>query len=153
MTEPALHKDPTAEKKADLNVQIKQAEIVEAKTVPGATTLALRSSMIDESELEKQNPQYKYRYINTRDPQKVLSWKQKGYEIVPADQGGRRLGDEMILVRTSRENHEAHRKRIADLGKARLEAHKTEFNQTVEAVVKELKDRGYDIDARKITKE
>lgn len=130
-----------AARKAALTQQLKTLNELEAKTVPGAPILTPKAQLLDARDVEAAHPEFRFRWVNTRYPDRVATRKSEGYEIVPDGEGGRRLGDEMALARIPREKYDARVARITRINEERLEAHKAEFKQVVESVAREMRDR------------
>lgn len=92
-----------------------------------------------------------HRYINIKSSDNALRRQAQGYTIVPESEGGHRIGDEMALAKTSRANYEARTKAKEKLGRERLDAHKSEVQQAVESVVRELRDKhGISVDEKRL---
>lgn len=110
-----------------------------------------KGMLLDASTQANADPDHRYRYINVKQADNALRRKAQGYEIVPEGQGGHRLGDEMALAKTPIANY---KKRVDDggkLGKQRLEAHKSEVQQAVLSVVRELRDNhGISVDEKRL---
>jgi hypothetical protein len=114
----------------------------------GASPNAKRADMLDESELQAANPDKRYRWGSLRNEQKMQRRLNEGYERVPVTEGGRQVGN-LVLLAVPREVHD--RKVAADkaLREARLHAHKGEVEKMAEAVAKELRDKhGFKINSK-----
>lgn len=92
-----------------------------------------------------------YRYINIKSSDNALRRQAQGYTLVPEAEGGHRIGDEMALGKTSRANYNARTAAKEKLGRERLDAHKSEVQQVVESVVRELRDKhGISVDEKRL---
>ena len=124
---------------------------LEAKTIPGAPVIMPKEMLLELTPEAKADKENHYRFINTRSTDNVLRRQAQGYEVVPEGEGGKRLGAEMALAKTPVANYEARVEGIKKLGKQRLEAHKTEVQQVVQSVVRELRDKhGISVDERRM---
>lgn len=128
----------------------KKLNRVEETTVVGVASLTPKQSLIDASAVQKQHSNSRVRWVSLRDPQKIESRKAEGYTIVPADQGGRRLGDALVLMEIPRAQYDAKIKQQEAMNKARLHQHKDEMQRVVESVVKQMRDRGIDVSKARI---
>lgn len=117
----------------------------------GAVPRTPKQLMLDASEIEKGDPEHKYRWVNVRDPQKAQARIMEGYTPIAEGEGGRTLGGALKLMKIPREVHLA---RIADQKrehKLRLNAHRTELENLAEGIARELRDRhGINVDAERI---
>ena len=131
---------------------LKRAQRVEDKTVPGAPLRGTKQQLLDASDVaEKYKDDLHVRWVNTRDPQKATGRQLDGYVKLTKEEGGRSLGDETALfaqpIARYRENVEA----IDKLNKDRMKSHTREMEETVQAVVRELRDKhGLHIDERRL---
>ena len=117
----------------------------------GAIPNTPKSMLLDASTLEKQNPNYKYRFVNIKDPNKAQRRLFEGYERVPEAEGGRSLGSEYALFRIPRTSFEARVARELARNKALLTAHRDEMEQVAESVAKVLRDQyGLDVSRNRI---
>lgn len=139
--EPGLHENKLAARKAELEAEMKRLAALEAKTVPGAPVLMPKARLLDTRQVEAKHPEYRYRWGALQNPDKMAVRKDEGYEVVPESEGGRTLGGQAVLLRIPREEYERRVKEIDRVGKARLEAHKVEFQRVVEGVARELRDK------------
>lgn len=88
---------------------------------------AFAAQTFDPSALRDADQAYRYRWIN-KHPSRISRYKSAGYEVVPENDrvssvigdekgdGGKRLNDDMILMRTPKQNYEARLQRIKQRG-------------------------------------
>lgn len=111
----------------------------------GAPERTPRARMLDARAIEEKDQEHHYRYVNTDDPGKVQTRMDEGYQSVPDDDaraaGVRRDVGEGRLMKIPRGKYEERIERQKKLSKERLEAHKSEVRQAVEAVERELRDK------------
>lgn len=111
---------------------------------------ATKAMLLDASEVQEAHPDKRVRWVQTGVPERAMSRLADGYEIVPESEGGRRVGG-LQMGWTSKENYDARVKDIERRNKERLESHKAELQQTVQAIVRELRDKhGVQIDERRL---
>lgn len=113
----------------------------EQTEIPGADLLTPKQRLLDASEVQKQNPDLRVRWVSLKNPEKMQSRQAEGYTVIGSDKGGRRLGDNLVLMGIPKEKHEARIKREAELNRRRMTQHKDEMSAIVEAVARELRDR------------
>ena len=119
----------------------------ESRTIPGADVLTPKQRLLDASDVQSKHPQSRVRWVSLRDPMKVQARQADGYEILSTEQGGRRLGDESVLMACPRETYEARVAAQDRLTQDRLNAHKYELERAVEGVARLLRDKhGLDVD-------
>lgn len=119
----------------------KKLQRQEQTTIPGADTLTPKQSLLDAREAQKKNPDLRVRWVSLRNPEKLQSRQSEGYQALTPEQGGKRLGDNLVLMGIPREKHEARVARQERTNKERLKQHNREMEAIVEAVAKELRDR------------
>lgn len=147
----AIHKNPVSEAKADLRAAEEMLRQIEAKNIPGAASRTPKSLMLDAGDVEAANPDYHYRFVSLRDPNRLQARLLEGYEIVPKEEGGRRLGDELALARVPRQVYEARVEREKQAAKERLEASQAEYDRLAESIARTLRDQhGLNIDPRRL---
>lgn len=128
----------------------------EAKTVPGAPVLTPKAMMLDASAVEKAlGPDTHVRWVNAKDPNKVAVRQMEGYRRVSeseAPEGARvALGDEMVLMATSRERYDARVAAQKEENRRRLKSHKSEMERMADNVARELRDNhGISVDPRRL---
>lgn len=139
------------ERRRKLVAEMRYLESIEARQVAGARVLTPKQVLMDTTELEAKNPDTHYRWGNQMNKEKMEARKQQGYEVVPESEGGRRLGDEMVLLRIPRERAEAIQRRYDNSTASRLESFKSDHQAAVENVARELRDRhGIRVDPKKL---
>ena len=130
---------------------IKKLTRQEEVTTPGANVLTPKQEMLNASDVQAKHPDKRVRWVSMRDAQKIESRKMEGYKIIPSEEGGRRLGDDLVLMELPREVYEAKVKQTEKLNEQRLRQHRDEMERVVEGVVKQLRDRhGIQVDTKRI---
>lgn len=123
----------------------------EDTTIAGAGLLTPKQRLLDANDIQAKMPQSRVRWVNLRDPMKIQARQADGYQIIPSEEGGRRLGDEQVLMACPRENYEARVEQQHKTNEARLYAHKQEFERAVEAVARMVRDKhGLDVDVNRL---
>lgn len=123
----------------------------EDKSMPGASVLTPKQSLLDASDCQKQNPDLRVRWVSVKNADKALARRMEGYEIIPEAKGGKRLGDDLVLMGISRSKYESRIKEQERLNKARLTQHKSEMTALAESLARQLRDRhGIDIDVDRL---
>lgn len=106
----------------------------------GAIPRAPKQMLLDASDVAAKKPDKRLRWLNLRSPEKMAGRLADGYRVIPNDEGGRRLGDEMVLAEMPREIHE---ERVAALDKRNrdlVDAPRREFENAVEGVARSMRD-------------
>lgn len=120
----------------------------------GAVPRSPKQGLLDASDVEAAHPDKRVRWLNLKNPEKVVVRQAEGYTRLPAEEGGRSLGDEMALFAAPREVHEERVAAQTEENRRRESAHRNEFQRTVEAVARELRDRhGVNVSAEQLMKE
>lgn len=113
----------------------------EQTTTPGAELLTPKQRLLDAREVQSKNPDTRVRWVSLKNPEKMQSRVAEGYEVLPPEKGGRRIGDNLVLMGISKEKHEARVAREQKLNQVRLNQHKDEMARIADAVARELRDR------------
>lgn len=113
----------------------------EQVSVPGADMLTPKQSLLDAREVQKKNPDLRVRWVSLRNPEKLQARQAEGYQALTPEQGGRRLGDNLVLMGIPRERHEARVARQERANQERLKQHNRDMEAIVEAVARELRDK------------
>lgn len=124
-----------------LQAQKRELEEREAREVYGAPVLAPKTRLLDASFAEQKNPDYHYRWLNVTDPSRTSARMAVGYEPVPADEGGMQLGNEMKLFRIPKDYYLGRTKHLKREHEAQFKAPDKQYEQVVEEVVRQLRDR------------
>lgn len=125
------------QKIVEMRDQLKrQAEMAHS----GAASNATATMLLDKTDAERLNPGKRLRWVSIRNAQKAAMRQATGYERVPAEEGGRQVGD-LILMRLPGEEHAKRVHAIKELTQARLDAHNKESEQIAEGLARELRDR------------
>lgn len=133
------------EEKQDSEVTLKEMQaklrrLEETSGRSGAIPRTPKQMMLDARELEQKDPEHHYRFVSSRDPQKVQGRLMEGYIKVPDAEGGRDLGG-LILMKIPRGRYEARLANDARITRERLNAHTKEMRTAAESVAKELRDK------------
>lgn len=140
----------TAERIAERNKIVKDVKRLEEVSTPGANVLAPKQALLDARDVEAKRPDKRVRWVSLRNPDKMLARKSEGYSIVPESEGGRRLGDDLVLMEIDRKVYDARVARQEKMNKDRLKQHKTEMEGLAERMAKQLRDQGIDIDVNRL---
>lgn len=139
------------EKPQTLREAIDQFNRKEATTVQGAPSRGQKADLLRADEAQEMNPDAHLRWVS---PTKAESRIADGYVTVASSEGGKRLGNELILMGIPKQEHE---RRVAELKAKtdeRLYAHVAEFQTAAEAVARELRDRhGLKVSAEDLTRQ
>lgn len=147
--------EATTQKRAEASETLKNLqkalEHLENQTLSGAPNLTPKDVLLDLSDLQAKHPEMSFRWVNIRAPGKADRRRLDGYIRLPESEGGKELGGEVAVFVTSKKIFEHRVQKIKDLNKARLQAHRAEVENAVEAIAKELRDKyGMKIDASRI---
>ena len=106
----------------------KRAELRDKRNTAVASGDSIGAQSFDPTALRNPDPNYRYRWIN-KHASRVSRYKSAGYEVVSTTdqvssvlddsrttEGTIKQNDDMILMRTTRANYEARRKRIQERG-------------------------------------
>ena len=131
--------------KKDSEVSLKEMQdklkrLEETSGRSGAISRTPKQMMLDARELEQKDPEHHYRFVSSRDPQKVQGRIMEGYAKVPESEGGRDLGG-LILMKIPRRQYESRVANETRITKERLSAHTKEMRTAAESVAKELRDK------------
>lgn len=136
-----------ASKKDALNELAEKLKRQEAKKFLGAPSRTPKSRMLDASPLEQADPEHHYLYVNTEESGNLQGHLDDGYQAVPDEEcraaGVRQRVGELVLMRVPRQRYEEMVQHQREVARQRLEAHRAEYRGEIEAVVRELRDRGY----------
>lgn len=138
----STNKEVQAERPDTAEEVLAKLRRVEATTGDsGAVPNTPKSHMLDVSQLQKDNPQYRYRFANLKDQSKVERRQNDGYEVVPTAEGGKRLGSELVLMRQPQDLYLRKQKSLKQKHDRLLNSHVEEMEQVAESVAKVLRDR------------
>lgn len=140
-----------AEAKQKLDLLTEALRHVEAQHLSGAPDLTPKDVLLDLSDLQAKHPEMHFRWTNIKAPGKADRRRLDGYIRLPESEGGRELGGEVAIFVTSKKIYDMRVDRIIKMNKQRLQAHRAEVEQAVEAVARELRDKyGLKIDTKRI---
>ena len=127
------------------------AKALEDKLVPGARTRTPRARMLEAPEAVAKNPDKVLRWGNMRDPEKMETHKMDGYARLTSEEGGKQLGNELVLLgipkKLAEERVAEQKQRTAEL----MQAHTRTMEGVAESVARQLRDRhGISVDASRI---
>lgn len=138
-------------KKANLDLLAQTLEHIEAQTLSGAAVLTPKEVLLDLSDLKAAHPDRHFRWVNIKAPGNADRRRLGGYIRLPESEGGRQLGGEIAVFVTTQRIFEHHEAKIKSDNKKRLQAHRAEVENAVEAVARELRDKyGLKVDADRI---
>lgn len=119
----------------------------------GAVPRMPKELMLDASEVAAQHPDRHFRWLNKVDKNKMSSRKADGYTILPESEGGRSLGDDMVLAYIPKEQAEQRVAQQNQENDRRLNSHNTEWAQQAEATARMLQDQyGIKVSPEKLTR-
>lgn len=123
----------------------------EAQSVPGALDRTPKEAMLDASDVEAKHPDSKIRWVNIKDPQKAASRQQEGYRRLTSEEGGKQIGDDLVLMGVPRERYNARVNAIQKLNDERMVAHNRTMQEAAEGVARALRDQhGISISANQL---
>jgi hypothetical protein len=128
-------------KKAHLDLLSETLKHIEAQTLSGTPDLTPKDLLLDLSELKAKHPDRAFRWVNIKAPGIADRRRLDGYIRLPEVDGGRELGGEVAIFVTTKRIHEHREAEIKKLNKQRLQAHRAEVENAVEAVARELRDK------------
>jgi len=138
-------------KKARLDLLSETLKHIEAQTLSGVAVLTPKDILLDLSDLQKAHPDRHFRWVNIKAPGNADRRRLNGYIRLPEADGGRQLGGEVAVFVTTQRIHQQHEAEIKKANKQRLNAHRAEVENAVEAVARELRDKyGLKIDSERI---
>jgi hypothetical protein len=149
-----VHSDDLAARAAERDQII--AEVGQGDLTPGATVRAHKARMIDTAPFDKAHPEYHHRFVNVKNTDKATSRMIEGYVAVPMHDPkspnpkhyGRRLGDELVLMRIPRAQYNARMAEIRRTTSSRERAHVDEVEAVADQVLHALRARGMNVPAR-----
>lgn len=106
----------------------------------GAIPNTPKQMLLDASDVQAKHPDKRLRWCSTANNEKMLRRKAEGYEIVPVSEGGKTVGN-MVLMGLSREEFERRVRRIEARNKELLDAHNHEVEQVADGVARVLRDK------------
>lgn len=123
----------------DIIAKLKRTEATTGRS--GAIPRMPKQMMLDIGDLAEKNPDKHFRWVNKADKNKVLSRKMEGYTELPVSEGGKSLGDEMVLMVQPRELYEQRLARHKEENERRLNSHVAEWQGQAEAAARTLRDQ------------
>lgn len=140
-----------ADKKANLDLLGDALRHIEAQTLSGAAVLTPKDILLDLSDLQVNHPDRHFRWVNIKAPGNADRRRLNGWLRLPESEGGREIGGEVAVFVTTMRMHEHNVAKLKKENKQRLNAHRAEVENAVEAVARELRDKyGLKIDAERI---
>lgn len=131
--------------------QMAALEALERRTVSGAPSRAPRQQMLDASAVQARHPDKHVRWVGIRDPQKAESRQMDGYTRLTSEEGGKQIGNELVLMSAPIEVVEQRRAEERQLNASRLEAPRRMMEEAAEGVAKALRDNhGMKVDPKRI---
>jgi hypothetical protein len=130
---------------------LKNAAELEAKLIPGAPTRTPRAKMLEAPEAVALNPDKGLRWGNIRDPQKMETHQMDGYKRLTSEEGGKQLGNELVLIGIPKQLAEARIAEQKAINAERLTAHVRTMESAAEGIARELRDKhGLNIDPKRL---
>jgi hypothetical protein len=129
------------ERRAMTEAQRKYFEALEARRNGGGNVLVKKQTLLDTSELSAKNPDIHYRWANTSNREKMEQRVNEGYVTVPEEEGGRRLG-EMVLMAIPREVADARKAEYQRMTRERLGQFRKDMREAAAEMAYEAKKRG-----------
>lgn len=149
MTAPAETQQPAT--KSAIEAIKQKLDRSEARSTPGLAVLAPKQALLDARDVEKANPDLRVRWVSLKNPDKMLARKMEGYDVLPTEKGGKRLGEDLVLMGIPRAKYEARVEAQRKLTAARMKQHKTEMAGLAERLARELRDNhGIDINVDRL---
>lgn len=134
----------------DLLAKLKQQE---AREVGGAASRLPKQMMLDASDVAAKHPDKHLRWVSMKDSNKMASRKLEGYVAIPVTEGGRTLGDSLVLMGIPKAAYEQRVARQKQENARRLNQHDADWENLAEGVARELRDKhGIKVDARQLTR-
>lgn len=138
-------------KKRNLELLNETLKHIEAQTLSGVAVLTPKDVLLDISDLKAKHPDKHFRWVNIKAPGIADRRRLDGFIRLPESEGGRELGGEVAIFVTTERIYEHRVERIKAENKKRLQAHRAEVENAVEAVARELRDKyGMQINADRI---
>jgi hypothetical protein len=125
----------------ELKAQRAQLDRIEELNVPGLRVRTPRARMLDVSEVQKQHPDKHLRWVSTREEEKPESRKEEGYMRLTAEEGGRSIGKELVLMAIPKEKAQQRVRDQEEQNALLLDAHKVTMQREAEAGAKFLRDQ------------
>jgi len=135
----------------ELKAQRAQLDRIEEKEVPGVRVRTPRAKMLDIREVQAKHPDKHLRWVSIREDEKAEARKEEGYTRLTAEEGGRQIGKELVLMgipkSLANERIRDQEERNAQL----LDAHKTAMRAEAESAARYLRDnKGLKINADEV---
>jgi DNA-binding transcriptional MocR family regulator len=141
----------SGETPAQALARLKQQEATTGRS--GAIPRMPKEMMFDASDVEAKHPDKHFRWLNMADKNKMASRKVEGYTILPESEGGRKLGDDMVLASIPREQFEQRVARQREENDRRLNSHTKEWSEQAESAARILRDQyGIKVSPEKLTR-
>lgn len=136
---------------AEVLAKLKRQEETSGRS--GAVPLTPKQTMLDASEVQTKHPDKHLRWVSMRDANKVATRKAEGYTVLPVAEGGKTLGDEMVLMAIPRELYEQRVARQDAENKRRLSQHTKEWESLAENTARMLRDKhGINVSPEQLTR-
>ena len=132
-------------------IQAKLARVEATTGRSGAVPFQPKQQLLDASAVQEKKKDKRIRWVNLRNPDKVMSRIAEGYRRIPESEGGKSLGEEMALFELPREEYERRVTAIRERNEQLHSSHKREFERVVDGIARELRDKhGISIDTKRI---
>ena len=140
-SEPVQQKPSAADAKAEVKNTTEKLERLERTTGrSGAVPNAPKQMLLEAPDAVAQHPDKRLRWGSLSNPDKMEVRKAEGYERLPVSEGGKQVGN-MVLLALPREEYEARVRRILEENERRLTLHNHEVEAVAEQVAKVLRDK------------
>lgn len=136
---------------AQIIAKLKRTEATTGRS--GAIPRMPKQMLLDVGDLPEKHPDKHLRWVNKSDKNKILSRKMEGYTELPVSEGGKSLGDEMVLMAQPRELYEQRVARQKEENQRRLNSHVAEWQGQAEAAARTLRDQyGIKVNPEQLTR-
>lgn len=132
-----------------IRLQIEELKLLESKRFSGGNLMTPKGMLLVSTEAQLLNPGHRLRFVNVNAPGRGDALKGMGYERVPESEGGKQVG-ELALFRIPREVWAQREATKARRSQEMMESHKGEMREVVDKVIRELHDRGVQIDRKRL---
>lgn len=155
----AVHTNPRAAARAEIEESIEKMNNTPGVTQSGALPRTPKQRMLETTKFDKENPQFHHRFVNVKNADKLSDRMLEGYKQVPEpkageaakkDEYGRRIGDELVLMRIPRAKYNERVARQALLTKRRERAHVEEMEGATEDALRMLRSKGINLQQSQI---
>lgn len=119
---------------------LKKLDTAEAKVEVGLPSLTPKQKLLDAQDVQKKFPGKRVRWVSATFAEKMTARKLSGYEAVPEKDGGRRVGN-LVLMFCPVETYNERVRSIRKLNEERLQQHNREMEMMAESQARFLRDK------------